>query len=168
MKRVPCIAGRATTCWKAYPKEDPQTPLVIQDSWQYPELEEEGELLGEATEPGIINVARYYHHETVQVGGIDDDIRSNVRKNLDITLAENHRAGRSATLRCRSTATPRKGRSTASIKRSSSQTGAFLPPSKDPVPFLRQRRLVALCGIEYTGGLCFVILGSRFTSQALK
>jgi hypothetical protein len=67
MKRAPCIAGRATTCWKAHRKEDPQTPLVIKDSWQYTERDEEGILVQEATEKGMINVARYYHHETVRV-----------------------------------------------------------------------------------------------------
>ena len=35
----------------------------------------------------MINVARYYHHETVRVGGKDDDIRSNIRVGLDITKA---------------------------------------------------------------------------------
>ncbi|KAH6716220.1 hypothetical protein BKA61DRAFT_631655 [Leptodontidium sp. MPI-SDFR-AT-0119] len=46
MKRAPCIAGRATTY-----------------SWQYPEREEEGELLREATNKGVVNIARYYYHE---------------------------------------------------------------------------------------------------------
>ncbi|RYP33633.1 hypothetical protein DL766_003382 [Monosporascus sp. MC13-8B] len=50
MKRAPCIAGRATTCWKAYREEDPRTPFVIKDSWQYAQREEEGELLKEATD----------------------------------------------------------------------------------------------------------------------
>ncbi|KAK0621573.1 hypothetical protein B0T17DRAFT_295605 [Bombardia bombarda] len=131
MKRAPCIAGRATTCWKAHRKEDPHTPLVIKDSWQFTEREEEGELLREATDRGVINLARYYHHETVQVGGMDDDIRSNVRKELDITTAENYRTSRSAIPRSTSViTTPRKGRSTAGVKRPSSQTGASLPPNK--------------------------------------
>ncbi|KAI8966288.1 hypothetical protein F5Y11DRAFT_309959 [Daldinia sp. FL1419] len=130
MKRAPCIAGRATTCWKAYCEADPQTTFVIKDSWQYTEREEEGELLREATDRGVVNVARYYHHETVQVGSLDDDIQSNVRKGLDVTTAENYRAGRAAMSRNTSIATPWKGRSTAGVKRSSSQTGAPLPPSK--------------------------------------
>ncbi|KJK78325.1 hypothetical protein H634G_06498 [Metarhizium anisopliae BRIP 53293] len=33
MKRAPCIAGRATTCWKAHHNDDPHNPLVIKDSW---------------------------------------------------------------------------------------------------------------------------------------
>ncbi|KUI73383.1 hypothetical protein VM1G_08934 [Cytospora mali] len=131
MNRASCIAGRATTCWKAYRENHEEIPLVIKDSWQYTEREEEGKLLCEATDQGIINVARYYHHETVQVGGTDDDIRSNVRKGLDVTTAENYRARRPATPQNTSIApTLRKGRSTAGLKRSSSQTGASLPLSK--------------------------------------
>jgi hypothetical protein len=74
MKRARCIAGRATTCWKAHREGDPRTPLVIKDSWQYPEREEEGELLREATDKGVVNVARYYHHKTVCMRSKDDDI----------------------------------------------------------------------------------------------
>jgi hypothetical protein len=33
--------------------------------------------------------ARYYHHETVCVGGEDDTIVDNVRKGLDIRRAKN-------------------------------------------------------------------------------
>lgn len=85
-----CVAGRATTCWKGHREGDASlTPLVIKDSWQYPEREE-GKLLSEATKNGVRNVARYYHHETVQVGGQDDDICQNVRKGLDIMAATNH------------------------------------------------------------------------------
>ncbi|KAK5996946.1 hypothetical protein PT974_02294 [Cladobotryum mycophilum] len=90
MGRRPCIAGRATTCWKAYYENDPQTPLVIKDSWQFPERQEEGELLQEATDKGVINVARHYYHETVKVLGMDDDVRNSVRKGLDISKAENY------------------------------------------------------------------------------
>ncbi|KAH8593071.1 hypothetical protein B0O99DRAFT_688971 [Bisporella sp. PMI_857] len=72
MKRAPSIAGRATTCWKAHCMADPRMPLVIKDSWQYTEREEEGELLRETTDRDAINVARYYHHRTVQVGGTDE------------------------------------------------------------------------------------------------
>jgi hypothetical protein len=95
IKRVPCVAGRATTCWKVYQEEDPGTPLVVKDSWQYPEREEEGELLRETTEKGVKNVARYFHHETVCVGGQDDDIRANVRKGLGIRKATNYKPEKS-------------------------------------------------------------------------
>lgn len=133
MKRAPCIAGRATTCWKAYREEDPRTPFVIKDSWQYTEREEEGKLLREATDKGVVNVARYYHHETVFVRGEVDEVRSNVRGGLNIMEARNYRPERSVLPLSTSTAgAPRKGRSSsaASKKRSSSQTGAPLPPSK--------------------------------------
>jgi hypothetical protein len=133
IKRVPCVAGRATTCWKAYKEEDPDTPLVVKDSWQYPEREEEGKLLREATEKDVVNVARYYHHETVRVGGQDDDICANVRKGLDITRATNYKpekpmsppstTGRGASRRDGSSSVP--GR-----KRSLSCTEMSLPPSK--------------------------------------
>ncbi|KAJ9646987.1 hypothetical protein H2199_001973 [Coniosporium tulheliwenetii] len=137
MKRAPCVAGRATTCWKAHRDGDEsKTPLVIKDAWQYPEREEEGKLLQEATEKGVVNVARYYHHETVRVGGKNDDIHNNVRKGLDITRATNYKPEGSmmppSTSRVQGST--RRGRS-ASIsstgrKRSSSCTSAPLPPSK--------------------------------------
>jgi hypothetical protein len=84
VKHAPCIAGRATTCWKAHLEGgDSRFHLVIKDSWQYPERQEEGEMIREATDKGVENVARYYHHETVAVGDRDDDIQSNVRGGLD-------------------------------------------------------------------------------------
>ncbi|EXA28664.1 hypothetical protein FOVG_19742 [Fusarium oxysporum f. sp. pisi HDV247] len=132
MKRAPCIAGRATTCWKAHRKEDPQTPLVIKDSWQYTDREEEGILVQEATEKGVVNVARYYHHETVRVRGADDDVRNNVRKGLDITKATNYRP-RHPMLPSSASASSvsRQGRSSsAGMKRPSSETDAALSPSK--------------------------------------
>ena len=133
IKRAPCVAGRATTCWRAYREGDElQKPLVVKDSWQYLEREEEAELLREATEKEVVNVARYYHHETVQVGGQDDDVCKNVRKRLDYTGAINYNARGSIT----TSNTPRlhsnirRGRdtSTAGQKRSSSQTDISLPP----------------------------------------
>ncbi|KAL8296174.1 hypothetical protein RB600_001590 [Gaeumannomyces tritici] len=134
MARAPCIAGRATTCWKAHREGDPQTQLVIKDSWQYTERDEEGDLLQEATDKGVVNVARYYHHETVQIHGTDDDIRSNVRGGLDITTATNYRPERSmpppSTIAFGPSRRGRSSSSTAGKKRSSSQIGAALPPSK--------------------------------------
>jgi hypothetical protein len=133
IKRVACVAGRATTCWRVHREDDPNTRLVVKDSWQYPEREEEGELLYEATEKDVVNVARYYYHETVRVGGRDDDIRANVRRGLDITKAENYMArnpmpppsttGRRDSRRDGSSSVARR-------KRSSSCTEAPLPPSK--------------------------------------
>lgn len=134
MLRARCIAGRATTCWKAHREGHPQTPLVIKDSWQYPERDEEGEFLREATGQGVVNVARHYYHETVQVHGMDDDIRGNVRKGLDITTASNYRQERSMPPpSTTASGASRRGRSSnraAGLKRSSSQIDIPLPPSK--------------------------------------
>ncbi|KAE8353895.1 hypothetical protein BDV28DRAFT_97792 [Aspergillus coremiiformis] len=137
MKRSACVAGRATTCWKAR-REGDQTnaPLVIKDSWQYPEREEEGKLLYEAREKGVINVARYYYHETVQVNKKADTIRENVRKGLDVTQSTNYKSTRSElslTVHDRA-GMGRMGRSSSTTgrKRSSSCTGAILLPSKRP------------------------------------
>jgi hypothetical protein len=134
IKRVPCVAGRATTCWRAYREGDESRALlVIKDSWQYPERCDEGELLREATEKDVVNVARYYHHGTVRVSDQDDTIRGNVRRGLDVTKAINYLSESamqppSRTVRSLS----RKGRSSSAAgrKRSSSCTNAPLPPSK--------------------------------------
>lgn len=72
MRRARCISRQATTCWRAHRKEDPQVPLVIKDSWQYLERDEEGKLLYKATTKGVVNVARYYYYKTVAVHGNDD------------------------------------------------------------------------------------------------
>ncbi|PNY25614.1 Uncharacterized protein TCAP_04448 [Tolypocladium capitatum] len=128
--RTPCIAGRATTCWKAHRKEDPRTQLVIKDSWQYTDRDEEGLLIREAIEKGVVNVARYYHHETVRVRGIDDDVRNNIRQGLDVTKATNYRPGCPLTPSSVSSVSG-KGRSgSAGVKRPSNETDAALPPSK--------------------------------------
>ncbi|KAL6173862.1 hypothetical protein ACJQWK_00023 [Exserohilum turcicum] len=133
IKRVPCVAGRATTCWKVTREEDPDTPLVVKDSWQYPERDEEGEMLHEATEKGVVNVARYFHHQTVRVGNQDDDICANVRKGLDITKATNYMPQRQMPLLNNTgrRASRRDGSSNvAGRKRPSSSINTPLPPSK--------------------------------------
>ncbi|GIK06015.1 hypothetical protein Aspvir_010133 [Aspergillus viridinutans] len=135
MKRAPCVAGRATTCWKAHREGDKtNTPLVIKDSWQYPEREEEGKLLAEATEKGVVNVARYYYHETVQVGGKVDDISYNVRKGLDVTQVTNYRSicPETSVNSRGASGMARRDRSARSVarKRSSSRASTALPPNK--------------------------------------
>ncbi|KAI1306857.1 hypothetical protein F5Y03DRAFT_353239 [Xylaria venustula] len=125
IKRTPGIVNRATTCWKAYPKGDKTQPLVIKDSWQFPEREDEGELLKRATELEVKNVARYYSHTTVRVGNNDDDIQGNVRKGLDVTKASNYGQER------RAQSSQSRASSTGS-NRSASQVGAPLPPNKRP------------------------------------
>ncbi|KAG6059778.1 hypothetical protein E4U32_003813 [Claviceps aff. humidiphila group G2b] len=80
--RSPCIVGRATTCWKAHVKDDPETILVVKDSWQEVKRDEEGDMLLFATRRGVVNVARHYHHEIVQIRGMNDDVRACVRRGL--------------------------------------------------------------------------------------
>ena len=78
----------------------------------------------------MVNVARYYHHETVYVGSKEDDICNNVRKGLDITRATNYKEDLMMPPRPVGVKiSARKGRS-SSRKRSSSYTNAPLPPSK--------------------------------------
>lgn len=38
----------------------------------------------------VINMARYYHHETIKVDGVEDDIHNSVRRELDITKMINY------------------------------------------------------------------------------
>ncbi|KAG8407789.1 hypothetical protein J3459_022550 [Metarhizium acridum] len=133
IQRARCIAGRATTCWKAHHNDYPRNPLVIKDSWQYVDRDEEGELLQEATEKGVTNVARYYHHETVRIRRIDDDIQNNVRKGLNVTKATSSEPKRTSLSNVGGTMSriSRKGRSSSSgVKRLSSETDAAMPPSK--------------------------------------
>ncbi|KAI9777873.1 MAG: hypothetical protein M1839_008550 [Geoglossum umbratile] len=142
MKRHSSVAGRATTCWKAYrDRDESMTTLVIKDSWQYPEREEEeGELLRDATEKKVANVARYYHHKTVCIGGKEDDINDNIRKGLHVMKATNAFRRTPASSKAEGTAQSRsasgapvggasRSRSTAR-KRSSSSLNAPLPPNK--------------------------------------
>ena len=83
IRKQAAVVGRTTTCWRAYRVGDvSKKPLIVKDSWQYVERPEEGELIKEATEKGVVNIARYYHHETVQVDGKIDDTIENVRRGL--------------------------------------------------------------------------------------
>lgn len=129
MKWSRCIAGRATVCWKAHRKDAPHIPLVIKDSWQYTDRDHEGELLRDATKKGVTNVARYYHHENVCIRGIDDDIKQNVRKGLDVATGTKYQLAR---MKLSSSASGfRQVRSTsAGLKRPSSEIDATMPPRK--------------------------------------
>ncbi len=61
---------RATTCWKAQREGDKsKIPLVIKYSWQYPERENEGRLLLEATEKRVVNRVRHNRYE-IRVSGL--------------------------------------------------------------------------------------------------
>ncbi|KAI1804094.1 hypothetical protein F4811DRAFT_562087 [Daldinia bambusicola] len=132
MKRAPCIAGRGTTCWKAYSERDPRTPLVIENSLQYTERGEDGELLPETTNNNVINIGRYYHHYTVQVHGTDNDMRSNVRERLDIMMARNYCTQRPTipTVDITTVGSGEDRGTTLSQKRSASQMDASVPPGK--------------------------------------
>jgi len=114
---------------------------VVKDSWEYEERPEEGLLLKEATEAGVKNVVRYYHHETVYVDGRVDDILGNVRKGQDDTAGRNPLQRRavhtgSVTSLTTSGASGRgRGRSRSSSrtmtrKRSSSSIQTWMPPPK--------------------------------------
>ena len=77
----------------------------------------------------MVNIARYYHHKIVYIGGKEDNIYNNICKGLDITKAINYKLGdlimppRPAGVKI----SIREGRN-FSRKRSSSY--APLPPSK--------------------------------------
>ncbi|EDN08135.1 predicted protein [Histoplasma mississippiense (nom. inval.)] len=127
--RARCVAGRATTCWKVYCETDKlRTPLVVKDSWQYPERTEEGELLREAMAKGVKNVARYYHHETVRIDYKDDDVLT-IRKGLGIPISKDEKGGFNARVRrSRSQRGKKSQGSTAGQKRSSDCVDKAFPP----------------------------------------
>ncbi|KAL4861003.1 hypothetical protein BDV12DRAFT_191375 [Aspergillus spectabilis] len=123
VRRAQCVAGRAMTCWKAHREGDgADIPLVIKDSWQYPERDEEGKLLREAAAKGVINVARYYYHETIRV---EDGRIADIPANYRPTHSERSPAASTAD-------TVRMGRPTNTVgcKRSSSRAGAGQPARK--------------------------------------
>ncbi|KAF2788689.1 hypothetical protein K505DRAFT_410741 [Melanomma pulvis-pyrius CBS 109.77] len=93
---------------------------------QFLERNKEGELLRKATKKDVVNVARYYYHETVCVGGQNNNICENARHGLDITKAKNYRP--ESWMPPPSTAGRRIGQSSsvARRKRSSSSTSALL------------------------------------------
>lgn len=140
IKRQRSVAGRATTCWKGFAEDIPNQQLVIKDSWEYEERPEEGLLLKEATEAGVKNVARYYHHETVRIGGKVDDVLGNVRKGLSDTTGRNplRRAAHTEPVMSAITSNALgagRGRSRSSSrtmtrKRSLSSVQALMPPPK--------------------------------------
>ncbi|EQL30109.1 hypothetical protein, variant [Blastomyces dermatitidis ATCC 26199] len=129
--RACCVAGRATTCWKVYCETDKlRMPLVVKDSWQYPERTEEGELLQEAMMKGVKNVARYYHHETVRIDNKDDDVLT-IRKGLGIPISKDEKGGFNARVRrSRSQRGKKSQGSTAGQKRSSDCMDKAFPPSR--------------------------------------
>ena len=156
MLRTPCIGGRATTCWKAHPERRPSTTLVVKDSWQDSQRDEEGELFREVSDKDVCHVARYYYHETIHLlNGRTDDVQGGIRKGLDIRKASNYRQQHLALPGGLDTLTISQD-SVTGQKRSSSQTGVAIPPAKrsrsispikpgnNPVPPNRVHRRVVL------------------------
>src|ERR1700733_9482102 len=82
-------------------------------------------------EKEVVNIAKYYYHKIVYIGGKEDNICNNVYKGLDIIRATNYKLeDLIMPLRLvRVKISIRKGRS-SSRKRSSSYTNAPLPLSK--------------------------------------
>ena len=140
IRRARCVAGRATTCWRAYSDKDPNMSLVVKDSWQYTERAEEGEMLLEATRKGVVHIARYYHHATVLVDGKEDDVVTNIRHQMKPPEPQIRPAGplnprrgrpRKAAPTSSAVATPSQSRSSSlGMKRPSSDTDLPAPPSK--------------------------------------
>ena len=130
MLRTPCVGGRATTCWKAHPEQSPSTALVIKDSWQDSRRGEEGRLFREVSDKDVRHVARYYYYETVHLpDGRRDDVQGGIRKGLDIEKASNYLQERLTAPEGLDTLSISQDSSTGQ-KRSSSQTGAAIPPPK--------------------------------------
>ncbi|KAH6635429.1 hypothetical protein B0J18DRAFT_47465 [Chaetomium sp. MPI-SDFR-AT-0129] len=133
MKRVRCIAGRGTTCWMGHREGEPKTRFVIKDAWQDVERDEEGQLLKEAADKGVVNVVRYYHHETVFARGEIDDIQHNIRRGLDVLEPTNDPlASSEVLLKVSVPGASREGpTNTIGLKRLFTQTNTTaLPPNK--------------------------------------
>ncbi|KAL9019595.1 MAG: hypothetical protein Q9185_003137 [Variospora sp. 1 TL-2023] len=125
VKKQAAIVARGTTCWSAYRDTDKtKKPLIVKDSWQYKERPEEGQFIKEATDKGVQNIARYYHHETVRVHGEIDDTLGNVRREMMKACARTS---------FRQNA-PKKLGPTASDSQGAAVTGPMPPP-----PLLRKR-----------------------------
>ena len=80
-------------------------------------------------EKGVVNIAKYYHHKTVYMGGKEDNIYNNICKRLDITRATNYKLKDLIMLLRLAGVKIRKSRS-FSKKRLFSYTNALLPLSK--------------------------------------
>lgn len=134
IRKQSTVVGRATTCWRAHCGENSSGKhLVIKDSWQYTERSEEGELIRKATENGVQNIARYYHHETVQIDGKDDDIFGNVRRGLMKGAPRRKFTTRSATRTLfQESFSKSMGKSSASQKSSRKRVSSPRPRSPDP------------------------------------
>ncbi|KAG6297773.1 hypothetical protein E4U09_001238 [Claviceps aff. purpurea] len=93
----------------------------------WPEHDEEGEMLLRADRQKAINVARYYHHDTVRVRGMNDDARDCIRRGLDITTASNYQQATTDLLWNRPTTTSMRTKRSRSSRETVSQTPSVLP-----------------------------------------
>ncbi|KAH9458991.1 hypothetical protein Pst134EA_019143 [Puccinia striiformis f. sp. tritici] len=78
--RAAGICGRGTTCWQAHISGDKSRKFLIKDSWQPEHRRQEGSMLCDMTKKNMPHVARYYHHQDVEVAGKKVDIQSYVRR----------------------------------------------------------------------------------------
>ena len=176
IKRQRSVAGRATTCWKGWLSGDQSTPFVMKDSWEYEERPEEGLLLKEATEAGVKNIARYYHHETVHVGGVVDDVRDNVRKRLSNAVGRNafqrRRAAMSEAVSSPATSDNSELGRGRSINKDATRKGRralhqhHYCLQNGPVQILRSSRRLGSSVIESIGGSLCEMLGKASTMRA--
>ncbi|KAG6124885.1 hypothetical protein E4U12_007815 [Claviceps purpurea] len=128
--RPPYIVGRATTCWKAHVKDDPEKIVVVKDSWQEVKRDEEGDMLLLATRKGVVNVARHYHHETVQIRGMNDDVHACVRRGLVKATASNSAQNNSHSFSRPPSERPRKRGTSTNPSASAEEEGSGLHPRK--------------------------------------
>ena len=59
--------------------------------WQYLQYKKEGKLLYKVIEKEVVNIARYYYHKTVYIGGKENNICNNIHKGLNIIKAINYK-----------------------------------------------------------------------------
>ena len=136
VRKHAAIIGRATSCWKAYMGEgDARMRLVVKDSWQYEERGEEGELIQDATSQSVTNIAQYYHHETIQCSGKDDDILGNVRRGR-----MKHCGRRRFIERTQSSASKFRDKTTSTQSKSGSKLRKRVASSSSPSPSPSSKR----------------------------
>ena len=70
IKWTPCITSWVIICQKVHYKGDTfKIPFIIKDLQQYLKYIKKDELLCEAVEKEVINVAKYYYYGTVYISG---------------------------------------------------------------------------------------------------
>ncbi|KAH8746786.1 hypothetical protein F5883DRAFT_381713, partial [Diaporthe sp. PMI_573] len=131
-------------CWKAHPRMTPGDAARHQGFMAIFGTHEEGDLLRKATGKGVINVARYYYHEAVQIRRTDADIRSNARGGLDITRAANYQPERAMPSSSFAASASRKGRSSSAASRKRKRPCSISPTKAGSNALNRVHRRVIL------------------------